>query len=319
MVLRCNVRSLVFFRLCVLFLFVAFLISNYWLPQVDFKFFSKSYRDDDDEHPTRINTFFNYSYFFTRCTDESFTARQTIHVFSLQLFAVFWGIWYSVFRFVLAFRMQKTMNARLCYFSLYVTATRCSSSPERWHTADSLICQLEEKYGSIIHLTVWLNALNPYGSVHHIRLRSFYSYFTTRKHAHTHTNEWMAGKNHMHLVRCHFAVTFLRFLTKYILPLAFSAPSSHISSNAQMRLYQDFIPFCKSNINANLNALYMNVHVSKFTASFTCHSFFDLLICNQIFLNCGFHGRALSVFCTFCYEIPGNSREMKVETKKMGK
>lgn len=115
--------------------------------------------------------------------------------------------------------------------------------------------------------------------------------YTTGKHTHERTNERATEKNHVHFVRCHFAVTFLRLLTRYILRLAFAlSPPAPTNGSLFRRHAQDFIPFYKSNINTNVLYKSINVNVSKFTASFTCHLFFDLLICNQIFLNYGFYG-----------------------------
>lgn len=119
----------------------------------------------------------------------------------------------------LAYCMQKAMKARLCYFSMYASATHSSSSsPERWHTLDSLICKLDEKYGGIIHLTRWLD-----GWIAWIRrfrtsysssfLNYIFSTYVYHRQTHTRTNERTSdGKKSRAFrsmsFRCHFSSSF---------------------------------------------------------------------------------------------------------------
>lgn len=101
---------------------------------------------------------------------------------------------------------------------------------------------------------------------------------------HTHTHEWKKSYAFRSMsFHCHFSSSFWRdMFYRSLFPLS---PPFPCTNKTLFWHHAHKTSFHKSNINMNVIC-----DDSKFTVSFTCHLFFDLLICNQIFLNYGFHG-----------------------------
>lgn len=132
----------------------------------------------------------------------------------------------------------------------------------------------------------------------------------TNTHTHTHprTNEEKITCISFDVISLSLFFVFWRNTFSHLLLL-----SCHPPSHRQMDLCFDvmYVPFFTN--QTSIRMFYTNVDASKFTASFTCHLFFDLLICNQIFLNYGFYGCAL--FGAFFYRINRIGKWSTVEEK----